>query len=112
MNTVIAVLHGACAVFIVGPWAILPMTAMRAIRAGAVPFLFLHGSDLLPSSVNQAVGIDRVVQHCRFPKMTALTVQIHLYCDCAFAGGTFSGKFYDQSVPSPLLDDKMPQMGW
>lgn len=34
MSTVIAVLHVVCAVFIVGPMAILPMTAMRSIRAG------------------------------------------------------------------------------
>ncbi len=34
MDTVINVLHVVTAVFIVGPMAILPMTAMRAIRAG------------------------------------------------------------------------------
>ncbi|TAM71860.1 MAG: DUF2269 family protein [Microbacteriaceae bacterium] len=34
MNTVLSVLHVAGAVFIVGPMAILPMTAMRSVRAG------------------------------------------------------------------------------
>jgi uncharacterized membrane protein len=34
MDTVINVLHVVTAVFIVGPMAILPMTAMRAIRGG------------------------------------------------------------------------------
>ena len=35
METVLNVLHVVAAVFIVGPMAILPMTGMRAIRAGA-----------------------------------------------------------------------------
>jgi uncharacterized membrane protein len=34
MDTLFAVLHVVTAVFIVGPMAILPMTAMRAARAG------------------------------------------------------------------------------
>jgi len=34
METLFATLHVVAAVFIVGPMAILPMTAMRAIRAG------------------------------------------------------------------------------
>ena len=34
METLFAALHVVAAVFIVGPMAILPMTAMRAIRAG------------------------------------------------------------------------------
>lgn len=34
METVFAVLHVVTAVFIVGPMAILPMTAMRAVRSG------------------------------------------------------------------------------
>ncbi|MGO4691514.1 DUF2269 family protein [Glaciibacter sp. 2TAF33] len=34
METVLNILHVVTAVFIVGPMAILPMTAMRAIRAG------------------------------------------------------------------------------
>ncbi|MDN2783585.1 hypothetical protein PAI99_08730, partial [Campylobacter jejuni] len=34
METLFAVLHVVSAVFIVGPMAILPMTAMRAVRAG------------------------------------------------------------------------------
>lgn len=34
MDTLFAVLHVVAAVFIVGPMAILPMTAMRAVRAG------------------------------------------------------------------------------
>jgi uncharacterized membrane protein len=34
METLFAVLHVVAAVFIVGPMAILPMTAMRAVRAG------------------------------------------------------------------------------
>ena len=34
MDTLIRILHVSRAVFIVGPMAILPMTAMRAVRAG------------------------------------------------------------------------------
>ncbi|HMM82540.1 MAG TPA: DUF2269 family protein [Terrimesophilobacter sp.] len=34
MSTIFAILHVATAVFIVGPMAILPMTAMRSLRAG------------------------------------------------------------------------------
>jgi uncharacterized membrane protein len=34
MNTVLTVLHVVGAVFIVGPMAILPMTGLRALRAG------------------------------------------------------------------------------
>lgn len=34
-NVIFDILHVAAAVFIVGPMAILPMTAMRAIRAGS-----------------------------------------------------------------------------
>jgi len=34
MDTLFSVLHVTAAVFIVGPMAILPMTAMRAVRAG------------------------------------------------------------------------------
>ena len=34
METVLNVLHVLAAVFIIGPMAILPMTAMRAIRGG------------------------------------------------------------------------------
>jgi len=34
MSTVLNVLHVVTAVFIIGPMAILPMTAMRAIRTG------------------------------------------------------------------------------
>lgn len=34
MDTLITILHVVTAVFIVGPMAILPMTAMRAIRTG------------------------------------------------------------------------------
>lgn len=34
MDTVLTILHVVGAVFIVGPMAILPMTAMRAVRAG------------------------------------------------------------------------------
>ncbi|HEV7166910.1 MAG TPA: DUF2269 family protein, partial [Micrococcaceae bacterium] len=34
METVLNVLHVVAAVFIVGPMAILPMTGLRAIRAG------------------------------------------------------------------------------
>ncbi|HEV7813235.1 MAG TPA: DUF2269 family protein [Leifsonia sp.] len=34
MDTLFAVLHVVTAVFIVGPMAIIPMTAMRAVRAG------------------------------------------------------------------------------
>lgn len=34
METTFAVLHVVAAVFIIGPMAILPMTAMRAVRSG------------------------------------------------------------------------------
>ena len=34
MNTVLTVVHVVAAVFLVGPMAILPMTALRALRAG------------------------------------------------------------------------------
>ena len=34
MSTLMSVLHVVTAVFLIGPMAILPMTAMRAIRAG------------------------------------------------------------------------------
>jgi uncharacterized membrane protein len=34
MDTLFAILHVVTAVFIVGPMAIIPMTAMRAVRAG------------------------------------------------------------------------------
>jgi len=34
MDTVLTVLHVVAAVFLVGPMAILPMTALRALRAG------------------------------------------------------------------------------
>jgi len=34
MDTIFTVLHVVTAVFIVGPMAIIPMTAMRAVRAG------------------------------------------------------------------------------
>lgn len=34
MNTLFTVLHVVAAVFIIGPMAILPMTAMRAVRGG------------------------------------------------------------------------------
>jgi uncharacterized membrane protein len=34
MDTLFAILHVVTAVFVVGPMAIIPMTAMRAVRAG------------------------------------------------------------------------------
>jgi len=34
METLFAVLHVTAAIFIIGPMTILPMTGMRAIRAG------------------------------------------------------------------------------
>jgi uncharacterized membrane protein len=37
MGTLLNVLHVVAAVFLVGPMAILPMTAMRAVRAGNGP---------------------------------------------------------------------------
>lgn len=37
MDTLFNVLHVVAAVFIVGPMAILPMTAMRAVRGGNAP---------------------------------------------------------------------------
>jgi uncharacterized membrane protein len=41
MDTVLTVLHVVAAVFLVGPMAILPMTAMRAVRAGNGPMVEL-----------------------------------------------------------------------
>jgi uncharacterized membrane protein len=37
MDTVLTALHVVAAVFVIGPMAILPMTAMRAVRAGSGP---------------------------------------------------------------------------
>lgn len=41
MDTVLNVLHVLTAVFLVGPMAILPMTALRAVRAGNGPMVEL-----------------------------------------------------------------------
>lgn len=41
METVLTVLHVVAAVFLVGPMAVLPMTAMRAVRAGNAPVVQL-----------------------------------------------------------------------
>jgi uncharacterized membrane protein len=41
MGTVLNVLHVVTAVFLVGPMAILPMTALRAVRAGNGPVVTL-----------------------------------------------------------------------
>jgi hypothetical protein len=43
MDTVLSVLHVVTAVFLVGPMAVLPMTAMRAVRAGNGPMVELLG---------------------------------------------------------------------
>ncbi|MGY1660636.1 DUF2269 family protein [Geodermatophilus sp. SYSU D00705] len=37
MGTVLAVLHVVSAVFLIGPMALLPQTALRALRAGNAP---------------------------------------------------------------------------
>ncbi|SFL69337.1 DUF2269 family protein [Geodermatophilus ruber] len=37
MGTVLTVLHVVTAVFLVGPMALLPQTALRAVRAGSAP---------------------------------------------------------------------------
>jgi uncharacterized membrane protein len=37
MDTLLTALHVVAAVFVIGPMAILPMTAMRAVRAGSGP---------------------------------------------------------------------------
>jgi uncharacterized membrane protein len=37
MDTLLTALHVVAAVFVIGPMAILPMTAMRAVRAGSAP---------------------------------------------------------------------------
>jgi len=44
MDTVLTALHVVAAVFIVGPMAILPMTALRAVRAGNAPVVELLGT--------------------------------------------------------------------
>jgi uncharacterized membrane protein len=44
MDTVLTALHVVAAVFLVGPMAILPMTAMRAVRAGNAPVVEMLGS--------------------------------------------------------------------
>jgi uncharacterized membrane protein len=41
METVFAVLHVVAAVFLVGPMAVLPMTALRAVRSGNAPVVQL-----------------------------------------------------------------------
>jgi uncharacterized membrane protein len=41
MGTLLNVLHVVTAVFLVGPMAVLPMTAMRAVRAGNGPVVAL-----------------------------------------------------------------------
>jgi uncharacterized membrane protein len=41
MGTVLAVLHVVAAVFLVGPMALLPQTALRAVRAGNAPMVEL-----------------------------------------------------------------------
>ena len=43
METLLTVLHVLAAVFLVGPMAMLPMTAMRAVRAGNGPMVSLLG---------------------------------------------------------------------
>jgi uncharacterized membrane protein len=43
METLLSVLHVVTAVFLVGPMAVLPMTAMRAVRAGNGPMVELLG---------------------------------------------------------------------
>jgi uncharacterized membrane protein len=44
MDTVLTALHVVAAVFLVGPMAILPMTALRAVRAGNAPVVELLGT--------------------------------------------------------------------
>ncbi|MFW3171095.1 hypothetical protein [Geodermatophilus sp. CPCC 206100] len=41
MGTVLAVLHVVTAVFLIGPMALLPHTALRAVRAGNAPVVGL-----------------------------------------------------------------------
>jgi uncharacterized membrane protein len=41
MGTVLAVLHVVAAVFLIGPMALLPQTALRAVRAGNGPMVEL-----------------------------------------------------------------------
>jgi uncharacterized membrane protein len=41
MGTVLAVLHVVTAVFLIGPMALLPQTALRAVRAGNGPMVEL-----------------------------------------------------------------------
>src|SRR6476620_4237405 len=41
METVLTVLHVVAAVFLVGPMAVLPVTAMRAVRTGNAPVVQL-----------------------------------------------------------------------
>lgn len=44
MGTLLAVLHVLTAVFLIGPMAMLPMTAMRAVRAGNAPMVATLGT--------------------------------------------------------------------
>ena len=44
MDTVLTALHVVAAVFVIGPMAILPMTALRAVRAGNAPVVELLGT--------------------------------------------------------------------
>ena len=58
MGTLLNILHVVTAVFIVGPMAILPMTGMRAIRAGnAGQVLTLAKSTFVLSLASLAVVI-------------------------------------------------------
>ncbi len=43
MKELLTVLHTVTAVFLVGPMAMLPMTAMRAVRAGNAPMVSVLG---------------------------------------------------------------------
>jgi uncharacterized membrane protein len=58
MDTVLSILHVVTSVFIVGPMAILPMTAMRALRAGqAGPVLSLAKSTAIFSYASLLVVV-------------------------------------------------------
>jgi uncharacterized membrane protein len=58
MDTLFSILHVVGAVFIVGPMAILPMTGMRALRAGAAgPVRTIAKSTFVVTLISIAVAL-------------------------------------------------------
>jgi uncharacterized membrane protein len=77
MDTVLTALHVVAAVFLVGPMAILPMTAMRAVRAGNAPVVELLGTSTrifsLASLLVAVLGFAVLGSVAKTDKVTATT---------------------------------------